>query len=283
MSLELIKIFSLAHTSQDANHSDLDLIDIKLDNDPTSPIDITDKEKSDNSDADICMICGEEMETEKDLDYFISHPHIKDSVKYALSCLSKHTFCIDCWSAHLNVQIGENGLGCLQCPGFKCGEILDTRWAQYLLKPELIERLHTSRTRHIVDCAGFRYCPVEQCGLIIFSQKDLGLSQPGSPGNDPGLPCTCICANGHAFCMSCSLPAHSPCSCSEFPSWQKLINEEIKSVNANEQASGEEIANALWVAANTKRCPRCGTAIEKDEGCNHMRYMFFVFSIIHLN
>jgi hypothetical protein len=34
--------------------------------------------------------------------------------------------------------------------------------------------------------------------------------------------------------------------------------------------SGDEIANALWVAANTKRCPRCSTPIEKDEGCNHM-------------
>jgi hypothetical protein len=34
--------------------------------------------------------------------------------------------------------------------------------------------------------------------------------------------------------------------------------------------AGEDIANALWVAANTKQCPRCSTAIEKDEGCNHM-------------
>ena len=34
--------------------------------------------------------------------------------------------------------------------------------------------------------------------------------------------------------------------------------------------AGEDIANALWVAANTKKCPRCTTAIEKDEGCNHM-------------
>lgn len=34
---------------------------------------------------------------------------------------------------------------------------------------------------------------------------------------------------------------------------------------------GDDIANALWVAANTKKCPRCQTPIEKDEGCNHMR------------
>ena len=34
--------------------------------------------------------------------------------------------------------------------------------------------------------------------------------------------------------------------------------------------AGEYLANALWVAANTKKCPRCSAAIEKDEGCNHM-------------
>jgi IBR domain, a half RING-finger domain len=40
-------------------------------------------------------------------------------------------------------------------------------------------------------------------------------------------------------------------------------------VDVDEQA-GEHLANALWVAANTKKCPRCSAAIEKDEGCNHM-------------
>jgi hypothetical protein len=37
-------------------------------------------------------------------------------------------------------------------------------------------------------------------------------------------------------------------------------------------ASGnvDDVENALWMAANTKRCPRCTSPIEKDEGCNHM-------------
>ena len=32
----------------------------------------------------------------------------------------------------------------------------------------------------------------------------------------------------------------------------------------------EEVATKLWFNANTKKCPRCGATIEKDEGCNHM-------------
>lgn len=46
------------------------------------------------------------------------------------------------------------------------------------------------------------------------------------------------------------------------------MQQEISNAGAKK---GDDIANALWVAANTKRCPRCTTPIEKDEGCNHMQ------------
>jgi uncharacterized protein with PIN domain len=58
--------------------------------------------------------------------------------------------------------------------------------------------------------------------------------------------------------------------------YRNFLNSDIKDALS---ASGDEIANALWVAANTKRCPRCNTPIEKDEGCNHMRSLFFLFFI----
>jgi hypothetical protein len=35
--------------------------------------------------------------------------------------------------------------------------------------------------------------------------------------------------------------------------------------------NSEDVANAIWVASNTKKCPQCSAPIEKDEGCNHMR------------
>ena len=40
--------------------------------------------------------------------------------------------------------------------------------------------------------------------------------------------------------------------------------------------SDVDVANALWVAANTKKCPRCQTHIEKNE----VRYILIFAEII---
>mmetsp|Transcript_5318 Transcript_5318/g.5819 ORF Transcript_5318/g.5819 Transcript_5318/m.5819 type:complete len:1186 (-) Transcript_5318:647-4204(-) len=226
-----------------------------------------------------CTICGDAMYCSADVNSFIRGTVTKPDNR-ALSCLSGHTFCTSCWSSHLIVQVNENGLGHLPCPGYKCGEFLDIQWAPLLLKSQdLVNRLKQQRQRNVIDCAGLKYCPVENCGLIVYLPSITNQAPAGStPSKDGGtnfeniLPRSGICANGHCFCLVCMQTAHSPCSCGEFPSWQKLVAEETKTVNVKDgsAANGDEIANALWVAANTKRCPRCGTAIEKDEGCNHM-------------
>ena len=59
---------------------------------------------------------------------------------------------------------------------------------------------------------------------------------------------------------------------SDWKRWQRKLQEEMKLAGAggSGSATGADIADALWMAANTKKCPRCSTAIEKDEGCNHM-------------
>jgi len=31
-----------------------------------------------------------------------------------------------------------------------------------------------------------------------------------------------------------------------------------------------ESENLTWIMANTKKCPKCSRAIEKNQGCNHM-------------
>lgn len=80
-----------------------------------------------------------------------------------------------------------------------------------------------------------------------------------------------ILCGDHALCLSCSGEAHAPCSCSDWTVWQKKIARVLKTVQTGPPGSGnDDVANALWVAANTKKCPRCNTPIEKDEGCNHM-------------
>jgi hypothetical protein len=237
-----------------------------------------------------CSICCDVMYCSQDVSSFIKHTVTKTENR-ALSCLSGHTFCVSCWSSHLTIQVNDNGFGHLPCPAYKCGEILDITWAPFLLKSQdIVNKLKTQRLRNIIDCSGLKYCPVENCGLVLYipsiTNQIMSSNITGSPapsnnnggGNgDSLLPRSCTCANGHCFCLTCQQPAHSPCSCSDLLSWQKLVQEEFGAAHLKDNGTADDIANALWVAANTKRCPRCGTAIEKDEGCNHMRYnSFFV-------
>ena len=65
-----------------------------------------------------------------------------------------------------------------------------------------------------------------------------------------------LCKCGEAFCLSCSEEDHVPANCSQVYSW-----------NEKEKSDSENLG---WIKANTKPCPKCGTNIEKNQGCNHM-------------
>ena len=53
-----------------------------------------------------------------------------------------------------------------------------------------------------------------------------------------------------------SAKAHEPSSCHELVMWTEKCQNESETAN--------------WILANTKRCPKCQTRIEKNQGCNHM-------------
>jgi hypothetical protein len=222
-----------------------------------------------------CAICGDSMLRAVDVSHF-NKGDVLEPDRRELRCLSGHAYCVSCWSSHLHVQVSDKGLGCMPCPGYKCGEILDTQWAPVMLKSqELVNRLLLQRQRHVVDLSGLKSCPVEACGLFVCvpSAKPRGPSRnstPSRPTVEHTVPLAVVCGNGHSFCLSCAQVAHSPLSCSDFPNWHTQVQEETKNSDLKEGSSGDDMANAMWVAANTKRCPRCSTPIEKDEGCNHM-------------
>jgi hypothetical protein len=284
-----------------------------------------------------CCICGEVMYPEQELSAFLTNS-VSHSEQRALSCMSGHTFCTSCWAQHFSIQISENQSGFLPCCGYKCGEYLDLQWANILFakSSELLEKLMSNRRRLIVDCAGWRHCSHEGCGLIvclptsskrirerelITAQSPAAATQDSTLPERENLPQSSLCANGHMFCVQCSQSAHSPLSCVGVTRWQQFVREELaqadlpmsltlsvtgtqKDADRVADKDGDDIdqdstikdkvreegkdklimgvltfidcgkcpdiANALWVAANTKKCPRCQTAIEKDEGCNHM-------------
>src|SRR3546814_401309 len=107
-------------------------------------------------------------------------------------------------------------------------------------------------------------------------------------------PCNVLCASAHAYCSTCGEPPHAPCPCNLWKEWYdtsaasaasdtntlisrfyctriraQLVQEET-SKTGESKGDAQDIADALWISANTKRCPKCTTPIEKNEGCNHM-------------
>jgi len=70
---------------------------------------------------------------------------------------------------------------------------------------------------------------------------------------------------------------HWPISCETLEKWKDAVREEVGTAvdeKNGETASGEEsfndVAQRLWLKANTRPCPQCNAPIEKMEGCNHM-------------
>mmetsp|Transcript_26231 Transcript_26231/g.25078 ORF Transcript_26231/g.25078 Transcript_26231/m.25078 type:complete len:353 (-) Transcript_26231:167-1225(-) len=85
-----------------------------------------------------------------------------------------------------------------------------------------------------------RYCPAPGCAKVAIGSGVTTVN--------------CTCTN--PFCFRCGEEAHDPCSCAQLSEWK------LKCVNESETAN--------WILANTKKCPKCTTRIEKNQGCNHM-------------
>lgn len=207
-----------------------------------------------------CAICGNSVVYNPS---FTTTDVVAISDDIGLACQSKHLFCLCCWSSHLQVQVRENGAYCLRCPGYKCGDILDIEWASLLLvERDLLERLKRQRSRNVIDCCSkLHICSHPDCDAILHIPVNENIDSDTAT-----IPRSLLCSNEHSTCSLCNKEAHSPCSCTDWQDWLQRIRE----VSNGKKVNGDDIANDLWVEANTKGCPRCKARIEKDEGCNHM-------------
>lgn len=219
----------------------------------------------------------------------------------ALSCESnEHSYCLSCWSQHVVAKVSDHGFDRLACPAFKCGECVSLKWAQVLLQSAANTRagvmevavngangrctpekegqstLHSglmhSRTRRFVDMFhASHYCPHTGCDKVVLVNLDQSRRSDLNFGSE-ALPQTVICSAGHASCLVCKEEGHAPCSCEEYRKWKTAVASQMQVLGDSDGKStgAEEVATKLWFNANTKKCPRCGATIEKDEGCNHM-------------
>lgn len=165
-----------------------------------------------------------------------------DSSSVALKC--RHWFCRVCWKSYLHAKI-EDGPSCLMshCPFAKCNMKVDEALVQEFADPNDFKKYGKFLARSFVDDnPHIKWCPAPNCDRAVYC---------------PDLTQSVVqCACGNKFCFKCGFEAHAPCACAQLKEWIKKEKDESETAN--------------WLAVNTKDCPKCNTAIEKNGGCNHM-------------
>ncbi|CAL1396216.1 unnamed protein product [Linum trigynum] len=153
-----------------------------------------------------------------------------------------HRFCRCCLRKYIAHSVND-GPRCLQlrCPEPSC---------KILVGDELINQIADENDRkkysnfairsYVENSSRRKWCPAPNCqhAVEFMSFGDLNYDV------------SCLCS--HSFCWSCSEDKHSPVDCETVKNWS------LK--NASESQ------NEMWKKVNTKPCPKCSRAIEKNEG-----------------
>lgn len=86
-----------------------------------------------------------------------------------------------------------------------------------------------------------------------------------------------LCRCGFRFCFNCcdsNIGDHMPASCHDVERWMQKASGTVPHrsflFTYAHFFSSDESENVNWLLANTKKCPQCHAAIEKNGGCMHM-------------
>jgi len=194
-----------------------------------------DKKKTKTEETFSCPVCWNDVEMSK---------------TFALGC--GHRYCEDCWVHYLEQQITSPGnLVSVKsiCMMSDCQyPVPDCVFSLFIHKVPLLKKYVDQSVRQFVSCEPHcKWCPYPGCESLIWSDLVFNI--------DPVKCSSC----GNMFCFNCSDPDigdHRPCPCDIAKKWIAKASDEQE--------------NIVWMAANTKQCPRCHAAIEKNGGCMHM-------------
>lgn len=189
-----------------------------------------------------CMMCLEEVPAEDFRAY--------------LNC--GHAFCQDCWVEQVETWTAE-GMNCLDmfCPLYKCGVAISSNVVENILTDGGPNIKRPIPPQHKDIWARYR-----RFFLMSFVDKSPNLSYCPAPNCDivhsytTGIRKDITCECKHQFCWRCKNKAHNPCSCEDMKNWEQKYNDEGETVK--------------WITVNAKKCPKCKTPIEKNQGCLHM-------------
>jgi len=161
---------------------------------------------------------------------------------FGLAC--GHRTCRSCWRDYLEYKckIGVAGLNS-KCNHAKCSLLVpESVWEMLLPKTSMLKRQRWQLKAFVDSQSNIKWCPGTDCPNAVYNK--------GGDGTE--VECTCKMT----FCFVCLGVAHRPVTCKWARRWTIKCSSEAE--------------NATWILANTKRCPKCDTQIEKNQGCNHM-------------
>jgi ariadne-1 len=164
---------------------------------------------------------------------------------------SSHFYCNACWRGYIHAAVGD-GPRCLslRCPDPACSAAVVQDLVDAVTRAEDKDRYARFALRSFVEDGGgsrIKWCPAPGCAHAV---ELVG----GHAGGDDAMG-DVFCDCRHRFCWRCGEEAHRPVSCDTVRAWLA-------------KNSSESTAN--WILTNTKNCPKCLRAIEKNHGCNHM-------------
>ncbi|XP_020780703.1 E3 ubiquitin-protein ligase RNF14 [Boleophthalmus pectinirostris] len=194
--------------------------------------------------------------------------------KLGAACLCfkecQHVYCNACMSEYFQIQIKDGNVQCLNCPEPKCSSVATPLQVKHLVGEELFARYDRLLLQSTLDLmADVVYCPRVSCGTPVMVE----------PESTMGICSGCQ----YAFCTLCKMGYHGVSHC-------KLPTEELRDLRDEYLAASEDgkkfmemrfgkrvIQRAVeesfsrdWLSENCKNCPRCGTNIQKVDGCNKM-------------
>ena len=171
----------------------------------------------------------------------------------------RHTFCKACVSGYFESQLGEGAATSLFCPEPSCRTAATPPEVRQLLPPGLYERYERQLLQASLDeMKDVVWCPRCQYPALL---------QEGDNGR------LALCGEcGFSFCTECRKGWHGLAPCANLAQRWRDADEEGREALRKKYGDKvmEEVQSSEWMSENTKPCPRCSTAVEKNGGCNHI-------------
>jgi hypothetical protein len=223
-----------------------------------------------------CLICCDVFEA--------------DSNKWKSLKGCEHSFCVDCLGEYISdcAQCKTTGL-VITCPHHECCNPLSPLEIVNMSPDSDVygRLLDTANENFVMSAADLRFCPHPGCpGIVKFNFPSYIRTAGISPDllSIAGAVCTAVHGNAercpptyegvydpnyfstasldqpkraHRFCFECGdTKVHWPITCKRLDEWKSTVQEEIKEVEDEGGTDYNDVAQKLWLKANTRPCPK---------------------------